>query len=202
MDLLKTLLTKILYLIPFLIVLMFVFLVVKFTLNTLGLTPVIKEYKNKDWLPAPGSYGTLTPAPTPTDTPTNPTMEELNPHLLPASASYNGEDVIYTQANTYVRDIRIGDNNTITSYTTISGTARAPFFENGKIYILLVNSANQVVGSTIGRALDIPNRPQFVPWEAKFGVIAGVNGICTLVLQNQREQSPALKIIKIPVSCQ
>ena len=91
MTLLLELVKKVLYLIPIILVLAFLFVLIRFTFRALNIAPTIKSFGSKDYLPPPGSFGTTVgKAPTPTDTPTNKTMDELNPWMK--TGEYNVQD--------------------------------------------------------------------------------------------------------------
>ena len=205
MDLLSELLKKILYIIPVILIVAFLFIFLRFTFKALGIVPAIKSYTSKDFLPPPKQLGSIgSKVPTPTDTPTNKTMEELNPWMKDGSYNYNGNTVEYTQANSQVRDIKIGNNNSISSGSYVSGTAREIFFSNGKFLILLVNKQGQVIAGTTALANKSNTEGLWIPWQARFSTIPPQqSNSCTLVLQNQNNtnDSNLSKVIRIPVEC-
>lgn len=205
MELLSHLLKKIVYLIPIVLIFAFLFILIRFTLKSLGITPSLSSITNKEFLPAPRLVNSGK-APTPTDTPTNPTMEELNPWMKNGTYNYNGATSVYTEANSQVRNIKVGNNNFITSGSLVNGTARGNFFVNGKFLVVLINKNNQVLAASIAKALPTDVSTTWIPWEAKFASIPAQGNArqeCTLILQNQNPTSdPNLtKVIRLPVTC-
>ena len=205
MDLLFELLKKIIYLIPIVLIAALLFIFIRFVFKSLGIAPTLKSYVSHDYLPAPGSYGTLNgKAPTPSDKQTMPSMEDLNPWMKTGSYTYEDKTVVYTEANSQVRNIRIGENNTISSGSIISGTAREVFFSNGKFFVILLNKTGQVIAQTVAIANKSADSSIWIPWQAKFGLLSQqISGECTLILESQNNTSnPEIsKIIKIPVDC-
>ena len=206
MNFLLELIKKVLYLIPLILILAFLFILVRFTLKSLNIniSSPISSFGKKDYLPAPGTFGSsYGKAPTPTETPTNPTMEELNPWMQTGEYSYNGTVVDYTQANSQVRNIVIGSNNSLHSGVLVTGTARNVFFTNGKFQVLIVDVNGKVLGSTVAMAQTNPMENTWTPWQAKFNTVGVTTDNCMLILQNQNNSGdPRLsKVIRIPASC-
>jgi hypothetical protein len=205
MNFILEIIKKVLYLIPFVLILAFLFMLVKFTFKSLNISPTLSSISKKDFLPAPGTFKmNVTPAPTPTDTPTNPTMEELNPWMKNGAYTSLGRTVDYTQANSQVRDIVIGTNNTIHSGTVITGTARDVFFSGGRFFVLVLNESGQMIASTVATAQDVIANNSWTPWEARLSTVPRtVSGNCILVLQNENTTgNPQLtKVIRIPAAC-
>lgn len=205
MNFLLEVIKKVLYLIPIVLVLAFLFMLAKYTLKALNVSGSLSSISKRDYLPPPGTYSaSYGKAPTPTDTPTNPTMEELNPWMKTGEYNYLGKTVDYTQANSQVRDIVIGNNNTIRAGITITGKARDVFLTGGKFIMLVLNESGQVIASTLAVSDPKSVGATWIPWQAKIGSLGpSPTGNCILVLQNQNiTNNPQLtKIIRIPAAC-
>ncbi len=207
MSFLLELIKKVLYLIPIIIIASILFIVGHYTLKNTGLIGNGKSFASNDFLPTPGTFTVITgKAPTPTDTPTGPSPINTTSLKYP-TYTYNNITTEYTQANSQVRNIVLGRNNTLYSGAMVSGSAREGFLNNGKFSVVLLNQQGQIIATTVAVSTGESETTYdiWIPWQAKFGFIPPQSsGVCTLVFQNQNStgNTALSKIIRIPANCE
>jgi hypothetical protein len=200
---------RILFLIPVVIVLVFLYLIVRFTLTTLGydtsLGKLYQKYTHGELFPDPTSIGVhWKQPPTPTGESTAPFASNdngsqyRNPWLTGTQTIGNNQ-VIYSNSNGDVRNILIGSTHEISSGAVITGEARNTFYVNGQFYVTLYDLNGAMLASTIGVPKTSLNNTSWSQWIARFGYIAPQTGGCMLSLRPNMYSNE--KEIRIPVIC-
>lgn len=227
MELLQALIKKIIYLVPLIIIFGLLFLVLRFTFSALGLSGKIKDSlssgaatstKKTDILPPPGSWGSLTgKAPTPTDESTvpefiTPTFKEgvygtSTGETIPSNQDeellHAYDTPLYTDSDTYLRNIFIIKNMYLASGSTLIGEAEASFISTGKILIHLENEKGKTIMTTVAYAQKNPSTGGFIPWAARIGNVPLGSAPCTLVFENENYSGKkSLDIeVRVPSAC-